>query len=108
MAQRTLTGTVKVQVSKYFRLDELDADDAKLFARLQFSDSDMSEYGNSVVGTAEVTVTLNTPDTIIGDKVEALRAEAKKVQADAYKRCTEIEHQVQQLLAITLDPAVQS
>jgi hypothetical protein len=106
MAQRTITGTIKVQVSKYFRMEELNGDDAKVFQRLTFSDCDLTEYGNSVVGTAQVTVTLNTPDTILGDKIVALRAEAKKIKAEATNRCTEIERQVQQLLAITLDPAV--
>lgn len=106
MAQRTITGTVKVQLSKYYGLDSLKGESNAVFRTLCIMDTDMSEHGYSVIGSAEVTVTLHDPDQIIGDKVKSLRAEAKKVQADAVNRCTEIERQVQQLLAITLDSGV--
>ncbi len=105
MAQRTITGTIKVQLPSSYGPKDLEGDDRRVFDLLSFTASDMSGYGYAVVGTAEIVVTLNDTDTIIGDKITALRAEKKQVQADATKRCTEIERQVQQLLAITMESA---
>lgn len=99
---RTITGTIKVQISKYTTLEQLQSDDdAAVFDRLNLTDCDMTEYGHSVVGSATVTVTLNDPTTIISDKVESLRAEAKKVKADAHAAVIRIERNINELLAIT-------
>ena len=106
MAQRIIKGTIKVHLSPAYGPADLERDDECVFKLLTFVTSSMSEYGYAVIGTAEITVTLNDTDTIIGDKIVALRAEAKKVQADATKRCTDIESQVQQLLAIPMDTGV--
>ena len=103
---RIITGTVPVQISKYIELEELnDADDKKLFVRLNFTDTDMADRGWSIVGTAQVTVTLNDADTIVGDKVKSLQTEATKVQADAQAAVTRIQRQINELLAITNEVA---
>ena len=101
MSARTITGTTKVQLSKYNGLDDLRGDDAKVFKVLQFADSNMSEYGYSVVGEATVTVTLYDNNKIVADKVMSLRAEAKKVKADAHAAVVRIESRISELLAIT-------
>lgn len=103
MAQRIITGTLKAQLIDIYGPQDLQGDDKRVFGRLTFSTSDMSSYGYAVVGTAEIVVTLNDTDTIISNKIDALRAEAKQVQSEAYKRCTEIERKVQELLSITMD-----
>ena len=99
---RIITGTINVQCTKYTTLEDIKSlkSDA-LFKQLSLIDTDMSEYGYSVVGTADVTITLHDPDKIFGDKVEALRAEAKKVQAEATAAVTRITRQINELLAIT-------
>lgn len=103
---RIITGTIKVQCDKYTSLDAFKSDDSDtLFNRLHLSGHDMSEYGYSYVGTAEVTITLNDPDTIVGDKVKSLQAEATKVQADAQAAVTRIQRQINELLAITNEVA---
>ena len=101
---RIITGTVPVQISKYIELETLnDANGAKVFRLLNFTDFAMTEW--SIVGMAQVTVTLNDPDTIVGDKVKSLRAEATKVQADAQAAVTRIQRQINELLAITNEVA---
>ena len=99
---RIITGTIKVQCSQYTSIETLRAGSAiALFDALHVSNADMSEYGYSHVGTAKVTITLNDPDTIVGDKVKSLQAEATKVQADAQAAVTRIQRQINELLAIT-------
>lgn len=101
MSARTITGTINVQIDKYTDLKSLTGDESKVFHRLHFMDGNMSEYGYSVVGAATVTVTLHDNDKIIGDKVDSLRSEAKKIQADAVAAVTKIERKINELLAIT-------
>ena len=99
---RIITGTINVQCDKYTTLDSLKNDaNAALFKKLNLMNTDMSDYGYSVVGTAEVTITLHDPDKIVGDKVQALQAEGKKVLADATATVTRITRQINDLLAIT-------
>ena len=99
---RMILGTINVQCDKYTSLDDMKSlTNDTLFKKLNLMACDMSDYGYSVVGTAEVTITLHDPDKIVGDKVEALRAEAKKVQADATAAVTRITRQINELLAIT-------
>ena len=99
---RIITGTINVQCDKYTTLENIKfLENDTLFKKLSLMGADMSEYGYSVVGTAEVTITLHDPDKIVGDKVEALRAEAMKVQADATAAVTRITRQINELLAIT-------
>lgn len=68
---------------------------------------DMSEHGWTKVGTAVITLQLIDRDALVLNKIEALKAEAKKTRADAAVRCNEIETQIQNLLAITHSPSAE-
>lgn len=106
MSTRTITGTVKVQIGSYIRQEWLrNPDDEEVFKCLSFTNLDMSDCGHTVVGEAQVTVTLPDHDTIIGNKVDALRAEKTRTLADAQLKATQIEGQIQSLLAITCEVA---
>ena len=63
--------------------------------------SSMGEHGWTKVGIAEITLHLIDNDQMVLNKIDALKAEAKKTRADAAVRCNEIENQIQNLLAIT-------
>lgn len=69
-------------------------------------DFDMGEHGWTKVGTATITLDLISRDTMLANKVDALRAEQKKVRAEAAMRANEIDGQIQSLLAITHQAAV--
>jgi hypothetical protein len=71
---------------------------------LSFFQSDMSAYGFSYIGPATVTVDIPDPRGLVEQKIQSLREEAGKVRADATARCTEIESQIQNLLAIEYTP----
>ena len=52
-------------------------------------------------GNAEITMTVIDGSTLIEGKAEALKAEIKKVEADAYVKVIALKDKLQQLLAIT-------
>jgi hypothetical protein len=62
-----------------------------------------SKMGYTFVGEAELTVTVPDEKTLIDNKVQALREEAKSIRAAATAQVTRIEGQIQSLLAITCD-----
>lgn len=55
----------------------------------------------------EATVTLDVPDerTLVDNKVEALRQEVKATRAEASAKVTQLEGQIQNLLAIDFSPS---
>jgi hypothetical protein len=57
----------------------------------------------TLIGDAEITVHVADRKTILANKVEALKEEAKSIRSEAHKKCVEIEEQIQNLLAITYE-----
>lgn len=84
--------------------------DDRLINSLVFSDCDSMDKGSNPwfrVGTAEITVTLVDKQQVSLNAVDALRSEQKSVRAEAERRSTEIERQIQSLLAISYDGSAQ-
>lgn len=73
---------------------------------LTFQTADMSGFGWTFIGEAEVIVQVPDEKTLIENKVAALREEAKTIRAEATANVTRIEGQIQQLLAITCDSSL--
>jgi hypothetical protein len=69
------------------------------------NDKYWSEMGYTYVGPAEVTVEVPDLREMVENKVAALREEMAATRAKATARCTEIESQIQNLLAIEYTPA---
>ena len=99
-----ITGTVKAWATEYSEFNPRALDKATT-DMLSFTNGDMAKHGYTLVGEAEITVKLMDHDTLIGNKVEALRAEAANIRAEATMKCTRIEEQINQLLAIEYTPA---
>lgn len=103
MSARTITGEVGVYLPSYSSVtpeDLVSADDAMLIKRIQFSALDMTpEWAR--IGTATVTVTLATTESIVQGQVATLKAQQRKVKGDAEAEVTKLERQIQSLLAIT-------
>jgi hypothetical protein len=66
-----------------------------------YSGQNMASHGWTRIGEARVEITLNDPNTILTEKVTALKAQKQNVLAEAEAKATEIERQIQTLLAIT-------
>lgn len=102
---RTITTTLNVLVSQCCGLTPQDletADPEKVAHSLAYWPTHWAvDNGYSIVGSAEVAVTLHDTDTVLANKVEALRAEQAATLAEAQAKATKIERQIQQLLAIT-------
>ncbi len=108
---RVIKGQIGAYLTEYTRgigpKELIEADDAVLLRVLSFSDHDMSTAGWTRIGTASIEVTLCSANEIITSKVDALRALKAKKLADAQREATDIEQQIQTLLAITYDAEVQ-
>lgn len=59
-----------------------------------------AEQGYTYVGVAEVTVEVPDLRELVDHKVEALRQQEVSIRAEATAKCTAIEGQIQNLLAI--------
>jgi hypothetical protein len=105
MSARTIKTTAGVYLYSSSCVGPADLVDGVGAGGLAFfsADKDMRPYGYTLIGTAEITMQIVGTDELVQNKVEALRAEKSKVIGDAQNRATEIERQIQTLLAITHD-----
>lgn len=105
---KKVTGTVTAWLSKHSMVTpkELAAAKPEIVGNLVYfnGDRDWSGEGYTRVGAAEITVELIEGDELIANKVAALRAEKTAIRAEATAKETEIEGQIQNLLAITYQP----
>ena len=106
---RTFTVQLSVQLNPHASIgpQELDSMPAEQLASyLSFWTGTKPAYdGCTIVGTATTEVTLMGRDEVVLNKVEALRAEKARTQAEAQAAVTRLESQIQQLLAITHEVA---
>lgn len=102
---RTVTGKIGVYISPYMHVgpQELETMEvAELITRLSFMSCQVKGY--SLVGEATVTFEIPDTDTLITNKVDALKEELQQTQAAAEVACNKIREQIQQLLAISYKP----
>jgi hypothetical protein len=100
---QTMTSTATAILSKYGNLNEDGMPDhaADLIFLRQSSDlGTWTNDGYTVIGTAEITVTVFDKETIIANKIDAMRSEIVSIKADAYQKVVKIEGRIQDLLAI--------
>jgi len=107
MSARTITGEVGAYMSPYLPISPADlasADGNALLGKVHLCLNGMpSEYAR--IGTATVTVTFNSTDDIVSERVDALKAEQRRLKGDAEAAVTKLERQIQSLLAITHEVA---
>ncbi len=91
--------------NNYTTIEQLMAmSQEELVGRLHAYDLDGHIEGWTLVGTAEVSITLDAPDKMIANKVDALKVELTKTKADAEAKCNFILGQINNLLAIEFKP----
>jgi hypothetical protein len=78
----------------------LQAEPDKGISRLTFYHCDMSEHGWTAVGTANIEVTFISPEEATQRRVESLKTQKQKILDEAITKANEIEHQIQELLAL--------
>lgn len=95
--------TLHILVSQH-ALDCLDVSDLSNPNNLKwltFSTNDLSDYGYTLVGSAEVQCTFLDRNAIQAHAVNALKAEIQNVRAKAENEVVKLNEKIQQLLAIT-------
>ena len=101
---RTITGTILAAINPdWLTTDELmkkSPEDALGCLSLYKTVLD----GHTRVGTAQITVTIDDDKEIIGGMVDSLRAERKRVQANAEVALNRLDERIQSLLAIEYKP----
>ena len=96
-------GTLDVWLSSgsYTKPSELQKFDGKeLIDLLHFSNADMSSYGWTRVGTAEVIITLDDCKTVTANQVAVLQSQLKEMRAEHQQAQNRLTKQIQELLAI--------
>ena len=96
-------GTVTVWLSSgaYTKPSELQKlDDKKLVDLLHFQNEDMSSYGWTRVGTAEVILTLDDCKTCTANQVATLQVQLKEMRAEHQQAQNRLVRQIHELLAI--------
>jgi len=103
----TITGKTKAWAAHYsaFRPQDAANPTPTVINHLQYTNIDMTDQGWTDVGEATVTVDFVSHNDLIKNKVEALRAEAANIRAEATAKCTRIEDQINQLLCLEFTPA---
>ena len=97
---KTITGTVPAYMNKWSSIDELmeREPDSAIGSIYTGNTCDLSTWIR--IGSACVTVEIADEKEIKAGLVESLKEAKKKIQADAEKNITEIDAQIQSLLAI--------
>ena len=96
-------GTLDVWLSSgsYTKPSELQKFDGKeLIDLLHFSNADMSSYGWTRVGTAEVIITLDDCKTCMANQVAVLQSQLKEMRAEHQQAQNRLMKHIQELLAI--------
>ena len=96
-------GTLNVWLSSsaYSKPSELQKlDGEELVDLLYFQNADMSSYGWTRVGTAEVIITLDDFKTCTANQVAILQSQLNEMRAEHQQAQNRLTKQIQELLAI--------
>ncbi len=74
-------------------------------AHLTTSHCNLALHGYVLVGKATITADILPVKEMVDNKIAALRQQAANTRAEATAKCTQIEAQIQQLLAIENKPS---
>jgi hypothetical protein len=95
--------------NNYTTIEELmEMSQEHLVGLLHPYDATGSIEGWTLVGEAHVFIKLDTHDKMISNKVDALKAELTKTQAEAEVKCNLLRGQINNLLAIEYKPEVEA
>ena len=100
---KQVKGTVNVWLSSgaYTKPSDLHKlDDEELVDLLYFQSADMSSYGWTRVGTAEVIINLDDLKTVTANQVAILQGRLKEMRAEHQQAQNRLTKQIHELLAI--------
>ena len=98
--------TLRAWLPEWSSLSPEDLHTEAAIDEMVFSTTDMRSSGWTLVGEADIAVTMIlTPDELIASKVATLKVQAEKIRADAHREVMHIEDKINRLLAITYKEA---
>lgn len=105
MSTRTITGTTKAWITEHStaRPEDIAEGNPQLVKWLAYSDHDMSTEGWALIGEAQITINLPSVNEVVTNRVASLRQQITNVRAEAENKATQLEREVQELLAITYE-----
>lgn len=102
-----IEGTLNAYLSSCSHLSPAELETPKALSRLIFNEPPaegrgdyLVKSGYTLVGAATISLALIDRDTLVANKIDALRNEAAGIRAEATAKCTRIEGQIQQLLCL--------
>lgn len=101
-----ITGKTKAWITDCSSVSPADLSDPACVGRLTYTVHDMKSAGWTFVGEAEITIDVVDKNTLIDNKVAALKEELKTVRAEAHMKSMRLEEKIQNLLALSFDPEV--
>lgn len=100
-----ITSTVKAWLPEWSSLSPEQLQTPEAISEFVFSRNDMRDAGWTYVGDATITVdVVLRPDELIASKIETLRAQQRKLRAEAEENANRLEGMIQNLLAISYTP----
>lgn len=102
----TFKATASIYLSPYSSMDADDLQTADSLRSLTVWESAYDAPKDyTLVGSAEVTVTIASRDQIMNNKVDSLRAELERDRADSQQRQNALIRKISELEALTYEPA---
>lgn len=103
MGKKTIAGTIGAYLTEYsgIKPDDIRSPTPDIVSKLAFSSHNMTSAGWVKIGEARIEIDVMREDEVVNGAVAGLRAQQQKARADAEAKCTDIERQIQTLLAIT-------
>lgn len=96
----TISGKTSAWITKSNNIDYSSIDDDSI-NHVAYYDRDMTDNGWVKIGEATITIDLVDMDGMINNQIDALEAEIKAVEGQAYAKVTELKGRIQNLKAIT-------
>lgn len=96
---------LRVYASQFHSLDSIRNKGNEAAASLPYRaiGDDRNLEGFYPVGYADVTLEIDSTDTVIENQIASLRSEAKSVKAEAEAKVTELNRKISELLALPLE-----
>lgn len=102
---KTVTCTTKAWIPGHSSIGPDDLQNPNKLDQLSFTSADMQAAGWTYVGTATLEVEIPDVQALVESKVSALKNELANIRAEAEMKATQIQGRINDLLAISYEPA---
>lgn len=87
--------------NKYVDLNDIRKPEESTWFTYCDIDTDMSKYGCTLIGTAEIEITMLDQSVITANAIDAIKNQIQSVRAESENKITKLQDQINKLLAIS-------